>query len=754
MCLWTCTTGQHASLENDFRSLGPHRRTWLLEFRPKSIAGSSFSFPISAGKEESAELGSTEYEAHAAVISGLVETLETLRKRNNGRFPTKDRITQAVILNSVVANAKGSMLNSIARLLHIRPNTVHKAAARQQQEYEAASAEADSDDEDLFEYLRTRSFYTENEKSCNAYPLEWTEFVGECWDNFTRASECAKDEARDPVAHESGAHHTHRIHWINTRLIDLRDMMRALGKEKFGPSFSLSEKKMLGLKRYYHRYPGRNTCLCRYHMSFDNHYYALRKWKNAARRELPEAARSALVVMPDSPRGLRLHLQCPKEAGSQYYHKWCTERKCTDCHNKLSELITPAEMDAVPMISYQRWTEVPYITKDNRVIKNHDFLPDKAKIADFITMFDEELTKFLPHHNQAKFLDNDWAAFWGNVSRADDHLKPGVEHWWDLPEEEWLNLKVENRFGTVIDYANSYSTEHKDEHMQQFWSSSSTTLLGCVMKIAVQNLNDTFFAKQAKLNKSGRTAAEERMEALRVLAENHMPPEVIIIMHAGVTSNPHHDTAGIQHFFQYNLYPWLKGNTNLKGAHHVVRSDGCAGQMKSGRHFRFVANFHTFTWNLEITLVWSHSESCHGKDLSDPECGRMKFILRCHEMRHTAEDPTMLKTSLEQYQHLLDHHCTTRRTLREKKGKGILLRVYHWMPAKSIRPLKSLAEVKTLEGCVTLKSHFFTNCRQVGCINVRKIACLNCMGCTQYKYVHTSTLLISRNTSTLLLSRY
>ena len=98
------------------------------------LAGSSFSFPISAGKEESAELGSTEYEAHAAVISGLVETLETLRKRNNGRFPTKDRITQEVILNSVVANAKGSMLNSIARLLHIRPNTVHKAAARQQPE--------------------------------------------------------------------------------------------------------------------------------------------------------------------------------------------------------------------------------------------------------------------------------------------------------------------------------------------------------------------------------------------------------------------------------------------------------------------------------------------------------------------------------------------------------------------------------------------------------------------------------------------
>jgi hypothetical protein len=44
--------------------------------------------------------------------------------------------------------------------------------------------------------------------------------------------------------------------------------------------------------------------------------------------------------------------------------------------------------------------------------------------------------------------------------------------------------------------------------------------------------------------------------------------------------------------------------------------------------------------------------------------------------------------------------------------------------------------------------------RQQACINVRKIACLNCMGCTQYKCVHISTLLISRDTSTLQLSRY
>ena len=83
-------------------------------------------------KEAAVEAHTPDYEAHAAVIAGLVETLETLRKRNNGKFPTKDRITQEVpitcsqpahdcmlqvILSAVVSTAKGKMLRAISRLL-------------------------------------------------------------------------------------------------------------------------------------------------------------------------------------------------------------------------------------------------------------------------------------------------------------------------------------------------------------------------------------------------------------------------------------------------------------------------------------------------------------------------------------------------------------------------------------------------------------------------------------------------------------
>jgi hypothetical protein len=84
----------------------------------------------SGGSEEAVEGGSLEYEAHAAVISGLVETVETLKNRNGGRYPTEDRITQEVLLGSVVQNAKGSVLNAVARLLKRRPDSLRKAKNR------------------------------------------------------------------------------------------------------------------------------------------------------------------------------------------------------------------------------------------------------------------------------------------------------------------------------------------------------------------------------------------------------------------------------------------------------------------------------------------------------------------------------------------------------------------------------------------------------------------------------------------------
>ena len=98
-------------------------------------------------------------------------------------------------------------------------------------------------------------FFVADEKSTNAYPTAWSDFGEECWDDLTRASECAKDDVRDPRAGPLGVHRTHRIHWINTRIDDMVDIITALGKEHFKTDdFHISKWKLLYLKKYYHRW--------------------------------------------------------------------------------------------------------------------------------------------------------------------------------------------------------------------------------------------------------------------------------------------------------------------------------------------------------------------------------------------------------------------------------------------------------------------------------------------------------------------
>ena len=74
------------------------------------------------------------------------------------------------------------------------------------------------------------------------------------------------------------------------------------------------------------------------------------------------------------------------------------------------------------------------------------------------------------------------------------------------------------------------------------------------------------------------------------------------------------------------------------------------------------------------------------------------------------------------------------RSLDEKKGRGIYRRVLHYTVGTDIRPLSSLAEVKTLSGSCTLSSHFFADTRKPGEVLVRDAACLNCSGCSNLKF--------------------
>ena len=189
----------------------------------------------------------------------------------------------------------------------------------------------------------------------------------------------------------------------------------------------------------------------------------------------------------------------------------------------------------------------------------------------------------------------------------------------------------------ITDFSNSYGHKHKYEHMQQFWCEVSTSLLGCVMRIPIDNLKDSFMS------------AEEKTKLKAMLHEQDLPP-LITITHVMVSPNPHHDTSVVQHFWRHKLMPWIWENTvGLEGGNMFVRSDNCSGQFKSARHFRFISEFSNSDCSRGMKMLWSHSEPCHGKDLSDPECGRCKFSLEMEEMRHSTDTPTEMKTSREAF---------------------------------------------------------------------------------------------------------
>ena len=127
------------------------------------------------------------------------------------------------------------------------------------------------------------------------------------------------------------------------------------------------------------------------------------------------------------------------------------------------------------------------------------------------------------------------------------------DYLWDHVHEFPKSIAV------ITDFSNSYGHKHKYEHMQQFWCEVSTSLLGAVMRIPIDNLKDSFMSVGEK----------ERLKKL--LKEQGLPP-LVTITHVMVSPNPHHDTAVVQYFWKNKLYPWIWENTvGLEGGNNYVR---------------------------------------------------------------------------------------------------------------------------------------------------------------------------------------
>ena len=111
--------------------------------------------------------------------------------------------------------------------------------------------------------------------------------------------------------------------------------------KKFGPDFHLSSWKMKDMMPWYVRKPGRETCMCRYHMKFDHFCDAFRRWKQAVLKGLTDEQAKACVVAPANAQEMRQFLQCDKVDG--LYPAECSMRhrlRCGKCADKFASLVS------------------------------------------------------------------------------------------------------------------------------------------------------------------------------------------------------------------------------------------------------------------------------------------------------------------------------------------------------------------------------------------------------------------------------
>jgi hypothetical protein len=149
-------------------------------------------------------------------------------------------------------------------------------------------------------------------------PPAWKEFALLFWTDdelldldgqpygFVRYSERAKDQIRDPANRTSKE--TFRIGWLEARVGDMHEAMKKAGKAKW-PDFHLSQTVFSEMRPFYIKDATRETCMCIYHMRFDEMCSGLITY----RRQLREhKITNCSCCVPENADEFRKALVCPR----------------------------------------------------------------------------------------------------------------------------------------------------------------------------------------------------------------------------------------------------------------------------------------------------------------------------------------------------------------------------------------------------------------------------------------------------------
>ena len=707
-------------------------------------------------------------EACLAVCTSMKVWSEKINDQFTGRFSNKARsiylaAAQAASLDTTQYMDDGSVAALCCRVGLARRGSVigiSESVMKQgrtawvdcMKEYYSGGKKSWGLDPDTMDGLLTLRGRTRSDKM----PAVWTEKIVATWfDNrVTRRSEVARDQLLDKTMRgkpDALVKMTVPKYFMETRqhmaikkIIDICTDHFAEGYEYVKPPldkhgkvrlFSVSPN-FVRLLRPYNVVPSfgnRDTSLCRYHMAFEFIYGALWKWQKLARdkqlvdREHPMIAhgwsnfRRQLVCNPGYQKdssGVPIRDSYGDLVRKRYDLPACKAGTCEECkelrlllgHGGKAGLLSRRELECKLEVDWQLWTKY---TCPVHEIERTDFRNIRTDIHGIVAELQRVLdhkavnsvkdggngkrptvwTDFLEHHDLMKYMED-------NKAHIRRHFPRGHVH-------------------VIEDYSENGEFIVRREHQSRYYQTHAYTLFGMVVECHVEDIKDCLVPK----------AEREKLIAMLDRERPGEPGHIVTLMHIVVSEDTVHDPAAVMHFNSEVLFPWLKAN--IKG---FAEGSGVVHYTTDGAPTQF-ANKDIYYWitrckaRYNILADWVIGCAAHNKDVSDGECGHAKNSVNAVNLEYDHTGDTdgrgkQIQTVPEVKTHL-EENFKLLRTLYQKKGRGILMRIVHHVPLKAIN--RRIPTVKSMDG--SKKLHQVLDMGTPGTGMVRPRPCHKCDGC-------------------------
>ena len=533
---------------------------------------------------------------------------------------------------------------------------------------------------------------------------KWVEHALLYWTDpdlgFVRSSEKMSDAIRDPNNRKA---EKHRLFTLETRIGDMYEAMKASGKRKFGDKFHLGLTKFRELRPFYVKDATRETCMCIYHLRWKQYCDALLKYRTTCRQMRVSTCSCSFDRMND--KSLRQAFVCEKAPGEggvrMHDNVACVTNQCPECKDCKrvthaacglcdDELRDPGSTEGKAIgITYETYSKIDYIDRHGVTKTKKDFrTAERVPISQFVAEMKAYWPKFIAHHNDAKWLDNDWTAMKQQLPRGS--------------------------VVAVMDFAENYAHEPRYEHQSKYFSQTQSTILPVVLRFRIEDMQ-----------KSATFTEARKAELLTYCSENEVPP-VIVETHYVISNDMQHDAAFVKKALDDFITPYIK-STAPSAKNLYVRSDGCKAQFKCAEAFDWTSRQSKEGCGLQVT--WSFFESCHGKCDCDPEGGTLKNCARNQELLSREHAMPTTEAFFKWAKSSSGLH-TPQKSYEAKNGRGIFRRFFYFIPAKGPGSVDRAANRKSFESAKgSSQLHEFVDIGVPGTVSTRRAACHQCDAC-------------------------